>query len=155
MKHSHLHLDMESLVILRFLQNCYPKKNVKKICIVLGLILFFLPVIYAQNSLEFGEFTVLHIDPQFVQDVIVEGTDIYAKFAPEHHHVEVTVRISDSPKTNYRFWVDGEKDWVTKIYQSNLRGKKGYTYRINTTAPFVELWVGDQFVLHLARNVGE
>ena len=107
---------------------------------------------FAQGLPQYGEFTAIHIDWDIVKDVVSEGNDIYVKLDPSYQNEEVLVRISNDLLTGYRTWGDGEDEKSVKIYHSNRRNKKGYTYRINTSASFVEYWIKEELILHLERN---
>jgi len=105
----------------------------------------------AQEPTRYGPFVALTVDKDVVQDVLVEANDIYVKVAEEHWGQSFTVKISDENMAGYRNWMNGEPEMTVSVYRSNAKGKQGYTYRIHTTAPYVEYWMGGAPVLHLSR----
>jgi hypothetical protein len=100
----------------------------------------------------FGPFSALVINADVVTDVHTEGNDIYVKVAEAYQNREFSVKISYENMAGYRRWQHGQAVMKVKVYQSDARGKQGYTYRINTSAPFVEFWMGEQLILHLKRT---
>ena len=106
----------------------------------------------AQGLPQYGEFTAIRIDWEIVKDVIAEGNDIYVKLDPRFQNEEIIVKISNDLLAGYRTWAEGEVEKIVKIYHSNRRNKLGYTYRIHTSAKFVEYWIKEDLILHLERN---
>ena len=106
---------------------------------------------YADEAVRFGPFTALKIDRSVVEGVLVEGNDIYVKVSKEYWHSDFAVKISNKNNEQYRKWANGELNMPVKVYRSQKNDKQGYTYRINTTARFVEYWLDGKLVLHLER----
>jgi hypothetical protein len=52
---------------------------------------------------------------------------------------------------SYRTWLNGGMEMPIKVYQSQKRNKQGHTYRVNTSAKFVEYWFNGELILHLER----
>jgi len=100
---------------------------------------------------QYGPFTAISIDRQVVQDVISQGEYVYVKLAPGYQ--SAVVKRSEANKANYGKWYDGSAALVVKVSSSdNIKNKKGYTYRISTSAKFIEYYVGGKMILHLKRN---
>lgn len=120
---------------------------------ILMVVLFVFSVsTFAQDADRFGPFSALVIDEGVIQDVVTEGNDIYVKVSEEYRDREFAVKISDENMARYRNWQDGGPVMRVKVYRTDAQGKQGYTYRINTTAPYVEFWMGEKLILHLNRE---
>ncbi len=114
---------------------------------------FALPTVArAQKGSVHGPFTVIEIDQNAVKDVITKGNDIYVRVTEPYWNAEFTVKISNKYMASYRQWLNGEKEMKVKVYLSPTNSMQGCTYRINTTAKFVEYWTGGRLVLHLERT---
>ena len=120
---------------------------------VLLILALFMPVrVLAQEETRCGGFSALTMDDEVVSHVFSEGNDIYVKIHKGYWDADFIVRLSNANQTDYRTWLNGELDRVVKVYRSQQTDKQGYTYRINTTAGFVEYWMGERLVLHLERT---
>jgi hypothetical protein len=117
--------------------------------VILALCLTAFPA-FGQDPV-FGPFSALVINEDVVKDVHTGGNDIYVKVAEACRDREFSVKISEENMAGYRRWQDSQAVMKVRVYQSDVRGKQGYTYRINTSAPFVEFWMGEQLILHLKR----
>jgi hypothetical protein len=125
----------------------------KELFLVFLISILFIPAtLQAQTQTQFGDFSALSIDQEVVDHVFSEGNNIYVKPTKDYLNATFTVRISNSNRTDYRTWLNGESERQVSVYQTQQTDKQGYTYRINTVAKFVEYWVGDRLILHLKRN---
>jgi len=116
------------------------------------VLLFSLPlVVQAQDKMKYGPFTAIARDAQTVEDVLVEGDNIYVKVKPEARGASFSVKVSDKNMGDYRAWNDGSSEKVVKVYQSQQANKQGYTYRVNTAANYIEYHLDGKMVLHLER----
>ena len=121
-------------------------------CIILGTLLCLAPALaLAQDSTVYWPFTVLSVNEAIVQDVVIEGDDIYVKISEDHWDIDVTVKLSNEYMESYRTWLNGGMEMPIKVYRSQQRNKQGHTYRINTSAKFVEYWYNGELILHLER----
>jgi hypothetical protein len=100
---------------------------------------------------QHGDFSVLKMDRDVVEDVFVQGDDIYVKVDKAHWGATFTVKISNENKAGYRTWLSGAEEMPVKVYQSQKENRQGYTYRVNTAAKYVEYWMDGKPVLHLER----
>jgi hypothetical protein len=101
---------------------------------------------------QYGPFTALSVDKQVVEDVFAQGNDIYVKINNQFQNATFSVKISNENKSHYRTWVNGQDEMQVKVYQSQKENRQGYTYRISTTAKYVEYWMDGKLVLHLERT---
>jgi len=124
------------------------KRRLPLVLVLLGLCV---TMSWAGEGDNYGPFTALKMDPEVVRDVTVEDNDIYVKVAESYWNEEFIVKISNDYMTNYRQWFNGAWEMPMKVYRSQERNKQGYTYRINTSARFVEYWTGGELVLLLER----
>ena len=121
-------------------------------CIILGTLLCLAPALaLAQDSTIYWPFTVLSVNEAIVQDVVIEGDDIYVKISEDYWYIDVTVKLSNEYMESYRTWLNGGMEMPIKVYRSQKRNKQGHTYRINTSAKFVEYWYNGELILHLER----
>jgi hypothetical protein len=120
---------------------------------VLLISALFMPMgVLAQEETRCGDFSALTMDEEVVSDIFCEGNDIYLKINKAFWDADFIVRLSNANQMDYRAWLNGELDRVVKVYRSQQTDKQGYTYRINTSARFVEYWMGERLVLHLERT---
>jgi hypothetical protein len=105
----------------------------------------------AQDKTTYGAFTALKLDTLVVEDVLVEGDNIYVKVLPNWRNATCTVRTSNQNMADYRKWNDGTFEMAVKVYQSQKSDKQGYTYRVNSTAAYVEYHLEGRLVLQLER----
>jgi hypothetical protein len=125
----------------------------KKAFVTIGvsiLLLFPLSAV-AQQEATYGPYKVLSMDKAVVEDVLVEGNDLYVKVNPSYWGSEFIVKGSEKNNEIYTAWANGTNEMPVKVYQSQAKNKQGYTYRINTGARFVEYWTGGKLVLHLEK----
>jgi hypothetical protein len=100
-----------------------------------------------------GDFTALFTDRNVVEDVFIQGDDIYVKVDKAHWEENFTVKISNQYRADYRTWFSGNEEMDVKVYRSQRENRQGYTYRVNTTARYVEYWTNGKLVLHLERKL--
>lgn len=125
----------------------------KRLFSVLFILTLFMPTsVQTQEQTQFGAFSALEMDKEVVDHVFNEGNDIFVKITEDYWDASFTVKISNANRMDYRTWLDGALDRQVNVYQSQQKGKQGYTYRINTRAKFVEYWMADRLVLHLERQ---
>jgi hypothetical protein len=126
----------------------------KKAVVTIGVAIFFLFPLCAlaqQAPTMYGPYEVLSVDKAVVEDVLVEGNDIYVKVSPGYWVSEFIVKGSAAKNELYTTWANGTKEMPVKVYQSQAKNKQGYTYRINTAAKYVEYWLAGKMVLHLMK----
>lgn len=99
----------------------------------------------------YGPYSALSMDRSVVQDVLVEGKDLYVKVNEGYWNSEFIVKASAMNREAYRQWENGTEEMPIKVYRSTAKQKQGYTYRISTSARFVEYWTGGKLVLHLEK----
>ncbi len=101
------------------------------------------------NPMTAGPFEVLEIDMDFLQGVTYMNDRIYLKRQVNRRTEAVTLRASMLNGEAYRKWFNGEYDLVSPAnagHQANA-----WTDWVETTANYVEYWVGDKKILHLKR----
>jgi hypothetical protein len=127
--------------------------KMKKAFVTLGVaILFLLPFsALAQQEATYGPYKVLSMDKAVVEDVLVEANGLYVKVNQSYWGSEFIVKGSAKNNEIYTTWANGTNEMPVKVYQSQVKNKQGYTYRINTGATFVEYWTGGKLVLHLEK----
>lgn len=118
---------------------------------LLALFLILPAAAAAEQGTMYGTFSAIKMEQDVVEHVLTEGNDIWVKVARDYWDADFIVRISNENMTNYRSWLNGDMEYPVKVYRSQQRNRKGYTYRINTSAPFVEYWTGERLILHLER----
>ena len=96
-----------------------------------------------------GPFEVIEIDMDFLQDVSYRTDRIYLKRQVDRRTEAVTLRVSMLPGEAYRKWFNGEYDLISPANAGHE--PNGWTDWVETTANYVEYWVGDKKVLHLKR----
>ena len=110
------------------------------------------PALAQPLAQQYGPFTALSVDKEVVEDVFTQGNDIYVKINKNFWNETFTVKISNGNKSEYRTWLNGQDEMQVKVYQSQKENRQGYTYRVNTTAKYVEYWMDGKLVLHLERT---
>jgi hypothetical protein len=105
----------------------------------------------AQDKATYGAFTALKLDPQVVQDVLADGNNLYVKVQPNWRNAGFTVKASNRNMADYRKWHDGTPEMAVRVYQSDKSDKQGCTYRVNTTAPYIEYYLEGRLILQLER----
>jgi hypothetical protein len=118
---------------------------------VLALIIMAPLTVQAQDKATYGPFTALKLDAQIVEDVRVEGDNIYVKVHPDARSANFTVKVADQNMADYRKWYNGTHEMVVKVYQGPKDGKQGHTYRVSTTAPYIEYYLDGKLILQLKR----
>lgn len=100
-------------------------------------------------ALTAGPFAVLEIDRDFLQDVTYRNDRIYLKRQVNRRTEAITLRASMLPGEAYRKWFNGEYDLVSPAHAGHPAN--AWTDWVETTANYVEYWVGDKKILHLKR----
>jgi len=119
--------------------------------LVLTLMVLVPLTVQAQDKAKFGPFTALNLDAQIVEDVRVEGDNVYVKVQPDSRNASFTVKVADGNMADYRKWYDGTSEMAVKVYQGQQTDKQGYTYRISTTAKYIEYYLQGKLILQLER----
>lgn len=107
--------------------------------------------VQAQDKATYGAFTALKQDMQIVEDVLVEGDNLYVKMLPDWRNAVFTVKTSNQNMADYREWNDGTSEMTVKVYQSQNASKPGCTYRVSTTAAYIEYYMEGRLILQLER----
>lgn len=97
-----------------------------------------------------GPFEVLEIDMDFLQDVSYQNDRIYLKRQVNRRAEAITLRASMLNGEAYRKWFNGEYNLVSPADAGHE--PNGWTDWVETTASYVEYWVGDKKILHLKRT---
>jgi hypothetical protein len=118
---------------------------------IVSLVLFFWGSVPALAQ-QYGPFTALSLDKQVVENVVAQGNDIYVKINKTFWNATFTVKVSNGNKTGYRTWSNGQDEMQIKVYESQKENRQGYTYRVNTTAKYVEYRMDGKLILHLERT---
>jgi hypothetical protein len=130
----------------------YKEAFMKKFFVVVLALAFLFPLaVQAQEGAKFGPFTALKMDKQVVEDVIADGDNIYVKVAKDSWNASFTVKISNKNGAEYRKWAGDKPEMVVKVYQGPKSDKLGYTYRISTSAKYIEFYKEGKLVLQLER----
>jgi transcription elongation factor GreA len=95
-------------------------------------------------------FEVLEIDMDFLQGVTYMNDRIYLKRQVNRRAEAITLRASMLPGEAYRKWLNGEYDLVSPANAGHEAN--AWTDWVETTANYVEYWVGDKKILHLKRT---
>jgi hypothetical protein len=101
---------------------------------------------------KFGDFSALKLDEQVVEDILTQGNDIYVKIKKPYWGAAFEVKISNHNMADYRKWSNGDEELAVKVYQSQKENRQGYTYRVSTTAKYVEFWMEGRLILQLERT---
>jgi hypothetical protein len=100
------------------------------------------------NAADTTVFNVLQQNSDVVVDVRFEENNIWIKLAPQYINDTITVRISNRNRDFYRPWHHGDIDLVSTGY----RGNNIWTDRVQTQANYVEYWLNETMILHMARK---
>lgn len=124
----------------------------KKMVLAMLVLMVMAPLtLQAQDKPKYGAFTALKLDMQVVEDVLVEGDNLYVKVQPNWNNASFTVKASNQNMADYRKWNDGSSEMAVKVFQSQKGNKQGFTYRVNTTAPYIEYYLEGRLILQLER----
>ncbi len=107
------------------------------------------PASKEEMAMTAGPFEVLLIDIDFLQDVSYQNDRIYLKRQVNRRTEAITLRASMLNGEAYRKWFNGEYDLVSPANSGHA--PNGWSDWVETTANYVEYWVGDKKVLHLRR----
>jgi hypothetical protein len=125
----------------------------RKLFVAVLAFAFLCPIaVQAQEPAKFGPFSALKMDNQVVQGVAVDGDNVYVKVAKDFWNASFTVRISNKNGADYRKWSGDKTEMVVKVYQTDKVNKQGYTYKINSSAKFIEYHMDGKLVLQLERT---
>ena len=108
------------------------------------------PATGKSSTMTAGPFEVLVIDMDFLQGVSYMNGRIYLKRQVDHRAEAITLRASMLQGEAYRQWSHGEYDLVSPAHAGHQ--PNGWTDWVETTANYVEYWVGDKLILHLKRD---
>ncbi|MFA6959500.1 MAG: hypothetical protein WC205_01980 [Opitutaceae bacterium] len=103
------------------------------------------------SAQKFGPYEVLTFDKAVLFDVKVdEKGDIYLMLQPDQVAAQITIKISMQKGAAYRKWFNGEESWVA---QQNSTGRTAgvWSDRVQTSATYIEYWVGGKCFLHLKK----
>jgi hypothetical protein len=103
----------------------------------------------SESMMTAGPFQVLEIDMDFLQGVTYMDDRIYLKRQVNRRAEAITLRASMLRGEAYRKWFNGEYDLVSPANAGHQ--PNGWTDWVETTANYVEYWVGDKKILHLKR----
>jgi len=106
----------------------------------------------AVESLFHGPYSAIEMDPEIVKGITTENGDIYVRISRPYRDRSFVVKISDEYLADYRQWLNGDSKMPVRVYRSKDHDKQGCTYRINTTARYVEYWMNGDLILHLRRT---
>jgi len=96
-----------------------------------------------------GPYAVLMIDMDYLQDVTYMDDRIYLKRQVDHRSEAIILRASVLKGESYRKWFNGELDLISPANAGHAAN--AWTDWVETSAPYVEYWIGDQKILHLKR----
>jgi hypothetical protein len=120
--------------------------------VVLALAFLFPFAAQAQEGTKFGPFTALKMDKQVVEGVVVDGDNVYLKVAKDFWNASFSVKISNKNGADYRKWSGDKTESVVKVYQGQKANIQGHTYRVNTSAKYIEFYKEGKLVLQLERQ---
>jgi len=98
---------------------------------------------------RFGPFEALVFDQEYLQDVKFEDGRIYLKRQPNHRKEAITLRNSMANRDAYRKWFNDKTDLVSPANAGHP--ENAWTDWVETSANYVEYWVGERMILHLHR----
>ncbi|MBF0238483.1 MAG: hypothetical protein HQM12_12325 [SAR324 cluster bacterium] len=103
---------------------------------------------------QYGEFVPILLKQEVVEDINIKDNDLMIKIREPYREKDVIVKISDAQLAQYRYWLNnGQTEFPIRTYRGGDR--QGYTYRIRTSAAYIEYWIDDELVLHLKRKDAE
>ena len=92
------------------------------------------------------------MDKQVVEGVVVDGDNVYLKVAKDFWNASFSVKISNKNGADYRKWSGYKTEIVVKVYQGQKANKQGHTYRVSTSAKYIEFYKEGKLVLQLERQ---
>ncbi|MDQ6961627.1 MAG: hypothetical protein Q9M28_03730 [Mariprofundaceae bacterium] len=107
---------------------------------------------------RYGNYTAIFINPVIVKNVVVQAGDIYVQldaqvWKQQFSSGKIQVLESNKKGSDYSPWSDAKMEKVVSISNRDKKGsKKGHTWRIQTSAKFIEYRVNGELVLHLKRD---
>lgn len=100
---------------------------------------------------EFGPYVALTRDANIVRDVKVEDNGrIYLLLNPDFKEKEIILKNSMGLKEGYRNWFNGQQELVSAANQGKAPNE--YTDWVTTTANYVEYYMDNKLILHLAKK---
>lgn len=118
------------------------------------LALFLLPAFALQaadTKTEFGPYVAISRNADIVKDVkVAENGRIYLLLNPDYKEKEIVLKNSTSLKSGYRKWFTGEYELVSPANQGKAPGE--YTDWVETTGNYIEYYMDDALILHLAKS---
>jgi hypothetical protein len=125
----------------------------RKLFVAVLAFAFLCPIaVQAQEPPKFGPFIALKLDKQVVEGVVVEEDNVYVKVDKDFWNASFTVKISNKNGADYRNWFGDKTEMVVKVYQTDKVNKQGYTYKINSSARFIEYHMDGRLVLQIERT---
>jgi hypothetical protein len=125
----------------------------RKLFIAVLAFAFLCPIaVQAQEPPKFGPFIALKMDKQVVEGVVVDEDNVYVKVAKDFWNASFTVKISNKNGADYRKWSGDKTEMLVRVYQTDKVNKQGYTYKINSSAKFIEYHEDGKLVLQLERT---
>jgi len=101
------------------------------------------------DAKQAGPYQLIMIDQDFLQDFTFMNNRIYLKRQIDHRDEAIILRASFLKGESYRKWFNGEYDLVSPANAGHP--PNAWTDWVETTAPYVEYWVGDKMILHVKR----
>jgi len=98
---------------------------------------------------RFGPFEGFVLDEEYLQDVKVEDGRIYLKRQPDHRKEAIVLRNSMASGEACRKWFNDKTDLVSPANAGHP--ENAWTDWVETSANYVEYWVGERMILHLHR----
>lgn len=79
----------------------------KALLTILVALLWSVPVIIqAQVRAVYWPFSIIKVNQEIVEDLLIEGNDIYVKVSKDYWNVDIVVKISNKYMENYRRWLN-------------------------------------------------
>jgi len=110
------------------------------------------------SASRYGNYTAVFIDKKIVKDVIVQADGIYVQLDRQTCQERLDaggIRVFKSSQDglDYSTWSDNNRIKKVSLSNATKKGaKKEYTWRIQTSAKFIEYHVGYDLVLRLKRD---
>jgi hypothetical protein len=104
----------------------------------------------ATKEREFGSWTAIVFDHEYIQNVRVSGDDIFIMLQPDHRNAQLTMRNSMQLGGPYRKWFTGEEIFVAQ--ENSGRAANTWTDRMQTSANYLEYYAGETLFLRLKRK---
>lgn len=103
------------------------------------------------NSETFGPYTAIVRDKEIVKDVrIADNGRIYLLLNPDYKEKEIILKNSNYKGRGYRNWFNGKQELISPANQGKAPNE--YTDWVETTANFVEYYMGEKLILHIGKT---